>query len=267
MALRFRMDKPVENFELPTSFPPSVDIAIGKTLIIIPTYNEAENIPMVVGLVMSLEIPGLDILIIDDNSPDGTGSIVEEMMKKNKHLFLLRRPGKMGLGTAYVAGFRYAIQHEYDYVMEMDADLSHDPKMIPNFLSAIKEADLVIGSRYLDRVANVVNWPISRLILSKGASLYTRMITGMPIQDPTGGFKCFRRKVLESINLDEVRSGGYSFQIEMNFKTWSKGFQVREIPIVFFDRTVGKSKMSRKIILEAMWMVWALKFKQLLGRL
>ncbi len=251
----------------PLKLPPVQDLAVGRTLVVVPTYNEAENIPLVVEMLTSLEIPSLEILIIDDNSPDGTALIVEALMQKNKRLHLIKREGKFGLGTAYVRGFKFALEKNFDFVMEMDADLSHDPRMIPHFLVAIKDADLVIGSRYMGEVANVVNWPLSRLILSKGASIYTRAITGMPIQDPTGGFKCFRKTVLQSLNLDEIRSGGYSFQIEMNFKTWCKGFRIKEIPIVFVDRTVGKSKMSRKIVYEAIRMVWVLKFKQLFGRL
>lgn len=242
-------------------------MAPGRTLLIVPTYNESENIRIVIDIVMSLEVPDLDILVVDDNSPDGTAAIVEEIAARNKHVHLLKRAGKMGLGTAYVAGFKHALRHGYDFIMEMDADLSHDPHAIPQFLVAIKEADLVIGSRYLGKVANVVNWPLSRLILSKGASLYTRIITGLPVHDPTGGFKCFRRSVLEALNLDEIRSGGYSFQIEMNFKAWHKGFRVKEIPIVFIDRTVGKSKMSRKIVYEAIGMVWSLKLRSLFGTL
>jgi dolichol-phosphate mannosyltransferase len=172
----------------------------------------------------------------------------------------------LGLGTAYVAGFKYALENGYSIIFEMDADFSHDPKEIPNFLEAIKETDLVIGSRYIKGV-NVVNWPLSRLLLSYFANKYTRIVTGLPLCDSTGGYKCFKRQVLESINLEEIRSGGYSFQIEMNFKAWKKGFQLKEIPIIFIDRAVGKSKMSKQIIREAVWMVWKLKFKSLLGRL
>jgi dolichol-phosphate mannosyltransferase len=251
----------------PISLPPVQDLPKGRTLVIVPTYNERENITMVINILSSLEIPDMDILVIDDNSPDGTAALVKDMANTNKHIKIIEREGKLGLGTAYVRGFQFALENGYDFVMEMDADLSHDPRMIPHFLSAIKEADLVIGSRYLGEVANVVNWPLSRLFLSKGASLYTRLITGMPVQDPTGGFKCFRREVLAALDLPGIRSGGYSFQIEMNFKVWSKGFRVKEIPIIFVDRTVGKSKMSRKIIIEAVWMVWALKLRSLFGKL
>jgi dolichol-phosphate mannosyltransferase len=249
------------------SLPPIQSLAEGKTLVIIPTYNEAENIRMVLEIIFSMELPDVEVLVVDDNSPDGTALVVKEIAAQNARVHLVEREGKLGLGTAYVRGFKFALTHGYDFIMEMDADLSHDPRMIPLFLSAVKDADLVIGSRYVGAVANVVNWPLSRLFLSVGASLYTRIITGMPIQDPTGGFKLFRRDVLQALNLDNVRSGGYSFQIEMNFKTWHHGFRIKEIPIVFVDRTVGKSKMSRKIIWEAIWMVWTLKLRSLFGKL
>ncbi|RMF56109.1 MAG: polyprenol monophosphomannose synthase [Calditrichaeota bacterium] len=236
-----------------------------KTLLIIPTYNERDNIQQVLDAVFNQKVAGLDVLIIDDNSPDGTAELVKELMKTNPHVFLLERAGKLGLGTAYIEGFKYGLERDYQYFMEMDADLSHDPAEIPNFLTAIKEADLVIGSRYLSGV-NVINWPLARLALSVFASKYTRLITGLPLSDCTSGFKCFRREVLEAIPLDEVRSNGYSFQIEMNFKAWKRGFRIKEIPIVFTDRTVGKSKMSRKIMIEAAYMVWKLKIMSLFGK-
>ena len=242
-------------------------LAKGKTLVIIPTFNESENIKEIILLVFKLNIPALDILVVDDNSPDATADVVESLMSDFSNLFLKKRPGKLGLGTAYVVGFKYAIENQYDFIVEMDADLSHDPQMLPQFLKEIQTSDLVIGSRYINEVSNVVNWPLRRLMLSKGASLYTQIITRMPIKDPTSGFKCFRRKVLEAINLDNIHSGGYSFQIEMNFKAWNKGFKLKEMPIIFVDRTVGKSKMSKKIIWEAIWMVWGLKFKQLFKQL
>lgn len=238
---------------------------MGKSLVIIPTYNESENILRVIGEVFNVGVADLDVLIVDDNSPDGTADLVKEVMKKNKHVFLIQRAGKLGLGTAYIEGFKYALKHNYDYIFEMDADLSHDPKEIPNMLKAIEEADLVIGSRYITGV-NVINWPLSRLFLSVMASKYTRIITGMPIKDCTGGFKCFRREVLEAIPLDLIRSNGYSFQIEMNFKAWKRKFRIKEIPIIFYDRTDGKSKMTRKIMIEAAIVVWRLKFASLFGR-
>ncbi len=236
-----------------------------KTLIVVPTYNERENITKLLKIVFDLKIPGLEVLIIDDNSPDRTAELVKDLMKTNPHLFLMERPGKMGLGTAYIAGFKYALERDYDYIMEMDADLSHDPQEIPNFLKAIENADLVVGSRYLNGI-NVIHWPLARLALSVFASKYTRIITGLPLSDCTSGFKCFRREVLTAIPLDEVKSNGYSFQIEMNFKAWKRGFQIKEIPIIFTDRSVGKSKMSRKIMIEAAYIVWKLKILSLFGK-
>ena len=236
-----------------------------KTLVIVPTYNEIENVPTLLKNIFSLNIPGLDVLIIDDNSPDGTARLIKELMKNEERLFLLERPGKMGLGTAYITGFRYALEKGYDYIFEMDADMSHDPRELPNFLKAIETADVVIGSRYIKGV-NVINWPLSRLMLSIFASKYTRLVTGLPLNDCTAGYKCFRREVLETIPLNEVRSNGYSFQIEMNFKAWKRGFHIVEIPIIFYDRTVGKSKMSRKIMIEAALMVWKLRFASIFGK-
>lgn len=237
------------------------------TLVIIPTYNEAENIERLIRAILSRYDELLDVLVIDDNSPDGTAEIVESIQKNDVRVKLLRRPGKLGLGTAYLDGFRYALNSGYDRIMEMDADFSHDPESIAPLLAAMDDADLVIGSRYVNNTVNVVNWPLSRLILSKAASIYTRIITGMPVYDPTGGFKCFSAKVLRAIDLDRVHSQGYSFQIEMNFRAWKRGFVIREIPIVFVDRTVGKSKMTRKNILEAVWMVWWLKVLSLVRAL
>ena len=236
-----------------------------KSLIIIPTYNEKENIVKVLDIIKSLKLPSLDILIIDDNSPDGTAEIVKQYMKPHPNIRLREREGKLGLGTAYIAGFKYAIEHKYDYIFEMDADLSHDPAAIPKFLEAIKEADLVIGSRYLTGV-NVINWPLIRLFISVMASKYSRIITGMPIHDCTSGFKCFRREVLQNIPLEAVSSSGYSFQIEMNFKAWKRGYRIKEVSIIFYDRTEGSSKMSKKIIVEAIFMVWKLKINSLFGR-
>ncbi len=236
-----------------------------KSLVIIPTYNELENLPKLIPEVLSQD-ESINILIVDDGSPDGTGMFVEEEMKKNKRIHLLKREKKMGLGTAYIAGFKYALQNNYDYVFEMDADFSHDPNELKNFLKAIQENDLVLGSRYINGV-RVLNWPMARLLLSFFASVYTRIITGMPIKDATGGFKCFSRKVLESIDLNKVRSNGYSFQIEMTFKAYAKGFKIKEIPIVFVDRVKGKSKMSKKIVREAVTMVWKLRLQNMFGKL
>jgi dolichol-phosphate mannosyltransferase len=236
-----------------------------KTLIIIPTYNELENLPRLLPEVLSKE-EGIHILIVDDNSPDGTAAFVENEMKNNNRIHLIKRPSKQGLGTAYIAGFKFAIQNGYDFVFEMDADFSHDPKEIPRFLDEIKNSDVILGSRYINGV-NVINWPMRRLLLSSFANLYTRFITGMPVHDATGGYKCFRRKVLEAINLEKVTSNGYAFQIEMSFKAWKKGFKVKEIPIIFVDRVKGKSKMSRKIVREAVTMVWKLRLKSIFGLL
>jgi dolichol-phosphate mannosyltransferase len=235
-----------------------------KAIVIVPTYNEADNIRELVPRILEQE-PGMEILIVDDNSTDGTGALVDELMQTEPRLHVLHRPGKMGLGTAYVDGFRYALERDYDYVFEMDADFSHDPDSLPAFLEAIQDADLVVGSRYLNGVT-VVNWPLTRLILSYCANLYTRIITWMPLKDATGGFKCFRRATLEQVDLSRVNSDGYGFQIEMNFKVWRRGLRIKEIPILFVDRRVGISKMNKKIIWEAMWLVWKLRLSDLLGR-
>ncbi len=229
-----------------------------KTLIIIPTYNELSNIQKLINQLRST-YPSIDLLIVDDNSPDGTGKTVTELSESDPQIKLIEREGKLGLGTAYVRGFKYVIENKYDLAIQMDADFSHDPKEIKQFLKHIKENDVVIGSRYIKGV-NVVNWPMSRLLLSYFANIYTKVITGMPICDATGGYKCWRREVLESINLDKITSNGYSFQIEMNFKAWKKGFKLKEIPITFVDRTDGSSKMSKKIVHEAIFMVWKLRF-------
>lgn len=239
-----------------------------KILVVTPTYNEAENIETFIGEVLK-QHRDIEILIVDDGSPDGTGDMVEQLKSKpdvSGRIHLLRRPGKMGLGTAYVEGFKYAIAGKFDYVFEMDADFSHDPVEISRMLEKIKTYDLVIGSRYTNGV-RVINWPISRLILSYAANVYTRAITGMPVRDATAGFKCFRREVLEAIDLDKVKSNGYAFQIEMSFKAYSKGFKLHEHPIIFADRTSGVSKMSKNIVYEAAIRVWELKIRQLLGKL
>jgi dolichol-phosphate mannosyltransferase len=236
-----------------------------KSLVIIPTYNEMENIPKLIPIVLS-QHDSLEILIVDDNSPDGTAKYIEDLMRSNSRIHLIKRSGKLGLGTAYLEGFKYALKNNYDYIFEMDADFSHDPNEIKNFLEAIKENDLVLGSRYINGV-RVLNWPMRRLLLSFFASVYTKVITGMPVRDATGGFKCFRRKVLESIDLDKVKSNGYSFQIEMTFKAYAKGFKIQEIPIVFVDRVKGTSKMSKKIVFEAVTMVWKLRLQNIFGTL
>jgi dolichol-phosphate mannosyltransferase len=236
-----------------------------EKLIIIPTYNERENIDPLLTRLMALPYD-LHVLVVDDGSPDGTAAAVREWMAREPRVHLLERPRKMGLGTAYLAGFRYALEQGAEYVFEMDADFSHDPEAIGGFLEAAREADLVLGSRYLNGGVTVVNWPLQRLILSFGANAYTRWITGLPVHDATGGFKCFRRRVLEGIRLDKVQSDGYAFQIEISFKAWKKGFTIKEIPIVFVDRRAGVSKMNKKIVYEAAWMVWKLRLNDLLGR-
>ncbi|UCF06666.1 MAG: polyprenol monophosphomannose synthase [bacterium] len=230
-----------------------------EALIIIPTYNERENIENIIRAVLNVS-DGVGVLVVDDNSPDGTGQIVDAMASADGRVHVIHREGKLGLGSAYIRGFKWALANtEARYVFEMDADFSHDPESIPDFLESIKNHDLVIGSRYLHGVT-VVNWPLSRLILSYGANIYTRIVTGLPLKDSTGGFKCFRREVLEQLPLDTIRSDGYSFQIEVNFLCWKKGFRITEIPILFVDRRVGISKMSRKIVWEAARMVWRLRF-------
>ncbi len=236
-----------------------------KALLIIPTYNEIENIARIIPAALR-QSPDLHILVMDDNSPDGTALAVKEIMASEPRLHLIERPRKLGLGSAYVTGFKYALKEGYDYVLEMDADLSHDPNDIPRLLEAAKSKDLVIGSRYCQGV-NIVNWPFKRLLISYFASKYVRVITGMPVKDPTGGFKCFNRRVLEAIDLDKILSDGYAFQIEMNFRAWAKGFRLYELPIVFTDRVNGVSKMSRHIVWEAAGMVWRLHFLRLAGKL
>ena len=237
-----------------------------RVLVIVPTYNERENISRLIDAVL-LQDPRLEILVVDDGSPDGTGAIVEAIGSTNTRVHLLRREKKMGLGTAYIAGFRWSMERRYDYTFEMDADFSHDPAHLPQFLREIQTADLVLGSRYRDGKVTVVNWPMSRLLLSYFANVYARIVTGLPLWDSTGGFKCYRRTVLEAIDLTRVRSNGYAFQIEMSFRAWKKNFRIVEIPIVFVDRTEGTSKMSKAIVREAVWMVWRLRFKALTNRL
>jgi len=235
-----------------------------RALVIVPTYNERENIRRLVDTVLRQD-GRIEMLVVDDGSPDGTGQIVAELVAADSRVHLLERPRKMGLGTAYIAGFRWALERDYQYVLEMDADFSHDPNHLPQFLRAIEDADLVLGSRYQQGRVTVVNWPIGRLILSYAANLYARAVTGLPVWDATGGFKCFRRAVLESIDFSQVRSNGYAFQIEMSFRAWKRSFRIAEIPIVFVDRTEGTSKMSQSIVREAIWMVWRLRWWAIRG--
>ncbi len=229
-----------------------------KSIVVIPTYNEIENIENIINAVLNVN-DQINVLVVDDNSPDGTSQKVIEMKSNNPRIHLITRAGKMGLGTAYCEGFQYALDNNFDYIMEMDADFSHNPDNIPRFLEEIEHNDLVIGSRYISGV-NVVNWPLRRLILSYGSNLYARIITGIKIKDVTGGFKCFRAEYLKKINLKSVKSNGYSFQVEMNYRMWKLGARIKEISIIFIDRRSGKSKMSKKNITEAIWMVWKLKF-------
>ena len=241
-------------------------LAVGERgLVIVPTYNESDNIAKIVPLILSQD-PSLDVLVVDDNSPDGTGAIVDELAAQNPRVNVLHRAGKEGLGRAYLAGFQWALARPYDFIFEMDADFSHDPSHLPEFLAAVQGVDMVLGSRYRDGKVTVVNWPMSRLVLSYGANIYARAVTGMRLGDATGGFKCFRRAVLLAIPLDKVRSNGYAFQIEMSFRAWKRGFRIAEIPIVFHDRTEGESKMSKGIVREAILMVWRLRWWSMMGR-
>jgi dolichol-phosphate mannosyltransferase len=236
-----------------------------RALIIFPTYNERDNIEKIVHAVIPLD-PRIHCLIVDDNSPDGTGDIADRLSEQESKVFVLHRQKKEGLGRAYIAGFKWAIDKQFDFIFEMDADFSHGPEYIKDFLREIQHNDVVIGSRYISGV-NVINWPMSRLLLSYFANVYTRMVTGLPLRDATGGFKCFRREVLETIDLDDVRSSGYSFQIEMSMRAWKRGFKIKEIPIIFVDRVAGASKMSKRIMREAMYMVWLLRLKSIFGKL
>jgi dolichol-phosphate mannosyltransferase len=236
-----------------------------KSLIVIPTYNESDNIERLVKALFDLG-QELEVLIVDDNSPDGTGAMADGLAAADDRVHVLHRPGKLGLGSAYIQGFKFALERGYDLIFEMDADFSHDPSYIPHFLEKIREYDVVLGSRYVQGV-NVINWPMSRLLLSYFANVYSRIVTGLPIKDATGGFKCFRSSALKAIDLDQVKSDGYSFQIEMTFKCWRRGFRICEMPIIFYDRQKGHSKMSKRIVREAVWMVWRLRLLSLLRRI
>lgn len=237
---------------------------MNQTLIVVPTYNERENLSRMAQTLLALPVK-VDMLVVDDNSPDGTGKIADELAAKHPQIHVLHRSGKNGLGRAYIDGFKWALQRGYEFIFEMDGDFSHDPDDIPTFLEAARDADLVLGSRYIGGI-RIINWPLSRLMLSKGAANYVHIITGMPFTDPTGGFKCFRRRALEAINLDAIHSNGYSFQIEMTHKLWRQGMKVVEVPIIFTERVQGHSKMSRHIVWEALFMVWRLLFQNGLRR-
>jgi dolichol-phosphate mannosyltransferase len=231
-----------------------------KILIIIPTYNEKDTIPLIIPEIKK-RLPDADILVVDDNSPDGTSQIVKDIAKNVNGIFVLDRTKKDGLGKAYIAGFKWALERNYDLIFEMDADFSHNPDYLPNFIEAAKDADLVIGSRYVNGTVNVVNWPLKRLMLSYFGNVATRIVAGTKIMDCTSGFKCFRAQTLRTINLDKVASSGYSFQVEVNFYVQKKGLKIKEIPIIFKDRELGVSKMSSKIVREALALLWKLRFK------
>jgi dolichol-phosphate mannosyltransferase len=236
-----------------------------KALVVIPTYNEKENLPRIVPEVLTQD-ERISVLVVDDNSPDGTGQLADQMAAQESRVHVLHRPGKQGLGKAYLAGFEWALQRDFDRIIEMDADFSHNPKYLPSMLAASESSDLILGSRYISGV-NVINWPMSRLLLSYFANVYARVITGMRVRDLTGGFKCFRRQVLETLNIAAIHSNGYAFQIEMSFRAHRRGFTIKEIPIVFVDREHGQSKMSKAIVREAIWMVPKLRLMALFGRL
>jgi dolichol-phosphate mannosyltransferase len=237
---------------------------VNKTIVVVPTYNERENLPSLARRLLGLPV-SVDLLVVDDNSPDGTGQIADDLAAKHPSVHVLHRPQKSGLGRAYIAGFKWALENGYEFVFELDGDFSHNPDDIPMFLEAAKESDLVLGSRYLNGI-RIINWPLSRLMLSKGAATYVQIVTGMPFTDPTGGYKCFRRRALEAINLEAINSNGYSFQIEMTHKLWRQGMKVIEVPIIFTDRMQGHSKMAGHIIREAFFMVWRLWFQNGLRR-
>ncbi|TFH65226.1 MAG: polyprenol monophosphomannose synthase [Gemmatimonadales bacterium] len=238
---------------------------VERFLVVLPTYNEVLNLPRIIPAILAGD-PRLEVLVVDDDSPDGTGWAADALAAVIARVHVLHRPAKEGLGRAYLAGFTWGLERGYDLLFEMDADFSHDPKALTEMIEAAREADLVIGSRYKTGV-NVINWPMTRLLLSIGANLYARFVTGLPVADSTGGFKCFRAPVLEAIPFEEVRSNGYSFQIEMSFRAWRKGFRLVEIPIIFSDRVEGESKMNRRIVREAVWMVWWLRLGRIFRRL
>ena len=250
----------------PSRFKHTPPRPLQRALVVVPTYNERENLPRLVPSILSRD-PRLEILVVDDGSPDGTGAMAEEIAAAERRVHVIHRAGKLGLGTAYLAGFAWGLGRGYDAFLQMDADFSHDPAHLPQFLKAVEEYDVVLGSRYLEGRVTVVNWPIARLLLSYYANVYARWVTGLPVADATGGFKCFRREVLAALDMARVESNGYSFQIEMSFRAWKLGYRIGEIPIMFVDRDQGESKMSKAIIREAIWRVWRLRFLSVFGRL
>ena len=237
-----------------------------RFLVVVPTFNERDNLPRLVPRVLAQD-PRLDLLVVDDDSPDGTWRLAEELAEENPRVHVLRRTGDRGLGPAYIDGFRWSLERGYALVVEMDADLSHPPEHLPEMLGEAEEADVVIGSRYLDGRVSVVNWPIRRVLLSYFGTVYARIVTGLPVSDATGGYNCWRRDVLEALDLDLIESNGYAFQIELKLRAWRKGFRIAEIPIVFTERDTGESKMSKKIVWEAVWKLWKFRFLELVGRL
>ena len=245
---------------------PAAFAATDRFLVVMPTYNERDNLPRIVPLVLD-EDPRIEILVVDDNSPDGTGDLAAAMSRAEPRVHVLRRAAKDGLGRAYLAGFRWALERDYRLVFEMDADLSHHPDNLPWFIAAAATADVVVGSRYVDGRVNVVNWPMARLLVSYFGSFYARTITGLPVRDATGGFNCFRREVLETLDLNRIKANGYAFQIELKFRAYRRGFRLLELPIVFIERESGESKMSKRIVREAVWRVWWLRIQDLAGRL
>ncbi len=238
----------------------------GRTLVIIPTFNEADNVARIVQAVLG-QGDGIHVLVVDDNSPDGTGELAEDLAREDDRVNVLRREGKQGLGRAYLAGFRWGLEREYDLICEMDADFSHPPDRLPVLIQKAEEYQIVIGSRYVGGRVNVVNWPMSRLLISYFGSWYARTITGLPVRDATGGFNLWRREVLEALNLDKIESNGYAFQIELKYRAWRRGFSIVEVPIVFTERESGESKMSKTIVREAVWKVWKLRILNLFGKL
>ena len=261
VPLEVRIGRPASEREAP-----GPDRTDERYLVVVPTYDERDNLPGLLPMVLA-EDPRIEVLVVDDNSPDGTGELAAEMAEREERLHVLRRAGKAGLGAAYVAGFAWGLERGYDLLVEMDADLSHHPDNLPAFIEQARDHDVVIGSRYVGGRVTVVNWPMSRLLISYFGSWYARTITGIPVRDLTGGYNCWRREVLEALDLSRIESNGYMFQIELKFRAWRKGFRVVEIPIVFTERSEGESKMSKRIVREAVWKVWKLRIMDLLGRL
>ena len=237
-----------------------------RFIVILPTYNEADNLPRIVPSILEQD-PRIDVLVVDDDSPDGTGALADELSQGSDRVNVIHRSGKQGLGAAYIEGFRWALQRNYDLLFEMDADFSHRPDALPLFIEKARDFDIVLGSRYLDGRVTVINWPMSRLLISFFGSWYARFVTRLPVRDATGGFNCWRREVMESLDFSRIESNGYTFQIELKLRAWRKGFSLTEIPIIFEERESGESKMSKRIVREAIWKVWKLRFLDLIGRL